>query len=441
MEKRILRFLLTVTIILFTGAIHTFAEPMFWSTEIFPLLEEEYHAHSASIVELPNGDLLAAWFQGSRGERKADDGAIWGARLRVGDTEWTAPFIMADVPGFPDINPVLFVDGQERLWLIWYTVLANVWESSLPKYRISENYMMPDGSPEWMWQEVLHVKVGDPFGEGLSPEDSFVKAIDEKMDDYIAYHIGLDGYTEEHKPEFEAAKEELLAKASGQALTLAPGVPSFRRLGWQTQNKPVILDTGRLIIPLYSDGFSFSVMAITDDCGETWEYSEPLVGLGNIQPTLAQKADGTLVAFMRDNGPPPKRIHFSESKDGGLTWGPVRYTELPNPGSAIDIVTLQGGEWLLVYNDLDDSRHRLAVSLSDDEGETWKWTRYIEIDTREPDPSLRRGGLTYFHYPSVIEGNDGTIHVVYSHHLNGVPGPQRNIKYARFNLEWLKMGQ
>src|SRR5665648_118663 len=37
---------------------------------VFPL--QEQHCHGSSIVELPNKDLLVAWFQGS-GERTADD--------------------------------------------------------------------------------------------------------------------------------------------------------------------------------------------------------------------------------------------------------------------------------------------------------------------------------------------------------------------------------
>lgn len=113
--------------------------------EIFPLVKQ--HVHASTIAELPNGDLLAAWFQGS-GERWADDVAIMGARLRSGEGKWSDPFMMADVPGFPDVNPVLFLDPQERLWLVWYTVIANQWETSLTKYRISENYMMPEGPPE-----------------------------------------------------------------------------------------------------------------------------------------------------------------------------------------------------------------------------------------------------------------------------------------------------
>ena len=48
---------------------------------LFPPQSE--HAHGSSIVQLSNGDVLAAWFQGS-GERKADDVLILGARLKKG---------------------------------------------------------------------------------------------------------------------------------------------------------------------------------------------------------------------------------------------------------------------------------------------------------------------------------------------------------------------
>ena len=71
---------------------------------IFPF--QEQHVHSSSIVELPNGDILACWFQGS-GERTANDVLINGSRLKKGETKWSEPFLMADTPGQPDCNPLL----------------------------------------------------------------------------------------------------------------------------------------------------------------------------------------------------------------------------------------------------------------------------------------------------------------------------------------------
>ena len=47
----------------------------FIQEQIFPLVKD--HVHGSTIAELPNGNLLAAWFQGS-GERWADDVRIMG---------------------------------------------------------------------------------------------------------------------------------------------------------------------------------------------------------------------------------------------------------------------------------------------------------------------------------------------------------------------------
>ena len=87
----------------------------------------------------------------------------------------------------------------------------------------------------------------------------------------------------------------------------------FYRLGWQPRCKPTVLPSGRILLPLYTDTFSVSVMAISDDSGRTWHASEPICGFGNIQPTVLRKNDGTLVAYMRENGPLNK-IRTSESR-------------------------------------------------------------------------------------------------------------------------------
>ena len=420
-------------------------KPVCKAMKIFPLVKQ--HVHGPAVVELPNGDLLAAWFQGS-GERWADDVAIMGSRLRAGAEKWSKPFVMADVPGFPDINPILFIDPQKRLWLLWYTVLANQWETSLPKYRISEDYTTQEGSPEWRWQEVLHVKPGDPAERGIQPGDRFVRSIERQIKDYSEYVLKTTAVSEKvARGSVDRWAEDLLAKergenmmrggrlydAKGRSTAQKMGYPYFRRVGWQTRNKATIIDNRRIIVPFYSDGFSFSLMAITDDGGQTWLFSEPLVGAGNIQPAIVEKTDGTLVAYMRDNGPPPQRIHISTSKDKGLTWGLVKDSDILNPGSAVDIVALQNGHWVLAYNDTERGRHSLAVSISTDEGQTWPTKRHIERDTRDMRIATSSA------YPTLIQGRNGTLHMVYSyHHKDRKGGPNETIKYFRFNEAWIR---
>lgn len=205
-----------------------------------------------------------------------------------------------------------------------------------------------------------------------------------------------------------------------------------RRLGWFTRAHPYILEDRTMLVGLYSDGFSFSLAALTDDWGETWRFSDPIVGGGNIQPSFARKKDGTLVAYMRDNGPPPKRVHVAESKDGGVTWGAVYdHAVLPNPGAGLELANLADGDWICIYNDTERGRHSLAVSISDDEGATWRWTRHLE----QTEPG--QGG---FHYPSIVPGHDGMLHASYSYFVPTPEGERKSIKYATFNKAWVVEG-
>ena len=413
--------------------------------EIFPTQEE--HTHGSTIVELPNGDMLAAWFQG-HGERWADDVRIMGARLLKGDDKWGKPFVMVDVPGFPDINPVLFIDKRETLWLVWYTVIANQWETSLPKYTISNNYMQKSGAPIWEWQDVIYFKPGDKTERGIQPNDKFVKSVSKQLEAQRTY-LKTKGASEEQLNMYDEFAKNTLSKANGENMKRSGrinindsvqkstelGYPYFRRMGWQTKNKPLQLGN-KIILPFYSDGLDFSIMAITEDYGKTWNFSAPLVGIANIQPSLALKKNGNIVAYMRDNGPAPKRHPISESTDGGLTWSDVVDSEIMNEGSGSDILTLSNGNWVLAYNDLENGRYSLAVSLSNDEGKTWKYTRHLAQDLNKDKDKRDK-----FSYPSIIQGKDGLIHIVYTYQIyNTHPFDEDNIKYARFSEDWIKEG-
>jgi predicted neuraminidase len=384
-------------------------EPFLTSELLFPL--EHWHNHASMVVELPGGGLLATWYHGS-GEREADDVVVLGARLKKGATAWSQPFLMADTPGYPDSNPTMFIDPKKRLWLLWPALLANEFHTALMKYKISADYER-DGAPRWDVSEVLHV----------TPGDEFVRAVTEDADRRLA-STSLDQRARDY---FELRKKHAADKL-------------FRRLGWMTRAHPYVLDGLRLIVPLYSDGFDLSLMAITDDWGATWKTSAPLVGLGNIQPSLARRKDGSLVAYMRDNGPPPKRLMISRSTDRGETWSTVEDTELPNPGSGAEVLVLQDGRWVLAYNDLEQGRYSLAISMSEDEGRTWRWTRHLERDT-SADPRQRGE----YHYPSIIQAADGTLHATYSYFAppaSVTPDaqkrlPRKSIKHAHFNEAWI----
>lgn len=383
---------------LFAGA----EEPLYEESFVFPLNEK--HSHAAGIVECPNGDLLVSWYWGS-GERKADDVAIYGSRKKKGSNKWEDHFLMADHPGFPDCNTCMMIDEKNRLWLFWPIIIDNNWESALTTFLISSDYMKPR-SPKWDHYGVIY----------LRPEN-----FEEK------YLKDLEYVLSKHDKPLTARQQKYIDTARSRA-----GDKLYQRLGWMTRCKPLVLPSGRILLPLYSDTFSNCLMAISDDNGRTWRAGrETMNGHGNIQAALMRKDDGTIVAYMRENGFTGK-IRVSESKDDGETWSPVYSSELPNPHSGLDAVRLQNGHWLLIYNDLEEGRNQLAVSISEDEGKSWKWTRHLE--------KYKDGG---YHYPAVIQGKDGMIHAIYTYSARkGPKGEKRgeNMKMTSFNEAWIQMG-
>jgi arylsulfatase A-like enzyme/predicted neuraminidase len=369
-------------------------KPELTSELVFPLHKQ--HNHAPGIVECPNGDLLVSWYRGS-GERSADDVAVYGARKRAGADKWSDAFLMADTPGFPDCNTAMWIDKNEKLWLFWPVILANSWESCLTHYRTSSDYQK-DGAPKWDWQGNIPLKPKDFEPVMLREFALWQKQIEDKTKLPVSLN------------------DEFVKKRVGDKL--------LSRLGWQPRCKPVVLSNGRIVLPLYSDTYSAGLMALSDDGGKTWFASAPLAGFGSIQPAVLERKDGSLVAYMRENGV-FKKVRACESKDRGETWGTVTSTELPNPGSGLDAVRLASGNWALIYNDTTKGRASLAVSLSDDEGKTWKWTRHLE-----------KHDTGSYHYPALIQAKDGALHAVYSYFV----ADGKSMKHARFTEAWVKDG-
>ncbi|HNY85420.1 MAG TPA: exo-alpha-sialidase [Candidatus Hydrogenedentes bacterium] len=392
--------------VLFCVALAAADAPVHEAEFIFPVNDK--HNHGSSIVQAPNGDLIACWFHGS-GERQSDDVMVQGSRRRAGSDTWEAPFVMADTPDLPDCNPVLFMDPKGKLWLFWVAIQDNQWGGALLKYRVSTDYT-GDGPPIWQWQDVIHTRPRDL-------EKRFLSLVD----------LGMEAFS----PMLDAAPEikEEVVKARERAQDKL-----HQRLGWMTRIHPLMVSEKRMLLGLYSDVFNCSVAAWTEDDGATWTCGTPildenLLKISNIQPAFAQKKDGTVVSFMRDNGL-PKRIRRAESKDLGDTWSAVESMDIWNPGSSVDVVVLKSGAWLLVCNDTTDGRHKLTVYRSEDEGATWPVKRALENEPEKEDGS--------FSYPSMIQAADGMVHVTYSHTRKGVKGS--TIKHARFNEAWLLAG-
>jgi predicted neuraminidase len=352
------------------------------------------HTHASSIVECPNGDLIACWYEGE-GD-KSRDVRIQAARLVHGDNEWSKDFLLADTPMLSDNNPCLFVDDQQRLWLFYYTLLGapeEPWDTAYLRYKISAQYQDASQPIVWNIQRDLPIIPNelDETIENLCNDKTLVS---------------------------QSEMTELCARAKAKLKSQLA-----RRLGWTTRVPPVTLSSGTILLPMASEIFGVAAMAITPDGGESWSFTKPIYGYGVEQPTVFERTDGSLVAYFRDFSPAGK-IRKSESFDSGLNWTPIVNTEFPNPGAGIAVLRLQNGHVVLIYNDCeDDPRNSLAITMSDDDGKTWKWKRHIE----------RVDGEGRFDYPAVIQSQDGRLHATYSFNL-------KTIKHVVLNEEWIKAG-
>lgn len=176
------------------------------------------------------------------------------------------------------------------------------------------------------------------------------------------------------------------------------------------KNKPVLLPSGVLLCPSSSEDQNWRVhFEQTGDWGKTWERTAAIndgVSDGAIQPSVLFHPGGKLQALCRSQK--AGFILETWSNDGGKSWSPLQNTNLPNPNSGTDAVTLRDGRQVLVYNPASPTpgqfggpRTPLEVAISDD-GKIWKTLAVLETEPGE------------FSYPAVIQTTDGLVHVTYT---------------------------
>jgi len=300
-------------------------------------------SHSSTIEELPNGDLIAAWFGGTI-ERHVDN-SIWVSRRENG--RWTPPVAVVDgsegeAEDHRTGNPVLFQPRTGPLMLFYKVVppansRASAWWGMLTT--------SPDGGKAW-----------------APPR-----------------RLGTDAALGGHPHLIGPVKNRPLQLADGAILCPS----STEHDGWRLH------------------------FELTRDLGRTWEVIGPVNSsrqLSAIQPSSLRHSDGRVQVLCRSQ---EGVIVQSWSSDSGRSWSPLIKTDLPNPNSGTDAVALADGRHLLVYNHtvkrgaFPSGRSMLNVALSDD-GIAWKPVLTLERDRGEfsyPYVIQSRDGRVHITYP------------------------------------------
>lgn len=168
------------------------------------------------------------------------------------------------------------------------------------------------------------------------------------------------------------------------------------------KNKPIELPGRRILCGSSTEHDGWRThFEWTQDAGRTWARTEAIPSggtIGAIQPALLRHPDGTVQAVGRSQ---QGKVWETYSRDQGATWSPLRLSDLPNPNSGLDAVTLADGRQVVVYNHTPRGRSPLNVAVSSD-GKQWQAALVLEDTPGE------------YSYPAVIQTADGLVHTTYT---------------------------
>ena len=284
------------------------ADPVFTTQTINPE-SRQAKSHSATLAELPDGSLVAAWYAGS-GEGAADV-AIYSSKRNAAGI-WSEPVAILTREGvMNDLrrnvislgNPLLLSDGGTHLGLLFVSIAAGRWSGSSMNLTWSE-----DGGTSW-----------GPVG-----------------------------------------KLTMNPLANLSALPRNPPAPLVGG-GWAVPVYEEFLGKFPEILWLQprGDGWSAAVSRIEG-------------GVYILQSALVPLAKDRAVSLFRDFRP-AQRMSAAWSDDAGRTWTKPAVTALPNRDSGLCAIRLTNGDLLCAFNDVSPGkRENLRLALSADEGRTWR---------------------------------------------------------------------
>jgi len=160
----------------------------------------------------------------------------------------------------------------------------------------------------------------------------------------------------------------------------------------------------------------------------------------------AECPDAHLIGFYRSRFADCIYKSLCQSSEG-TAWTKPQPTELPNNNSSIQCIRLSSGNLAMVFNpvsankplDLSNisnedlpswiiaARAPLCIALSEDNGNSWPHVRELQ----GKDAMYKKGLAREYSYPSLCQGHDGRIHVVYTY-------LRLCIKYLAIDEDWIK---
>lgn len=164
------------------------------------------------------------------------------------------------------------------------------------------------------------------------------------------------------------------------------------------RNRPTVLKDGRWFLPAYE--FSNDHYAYVESCDQGKSFVQKFAGkkieTDFDESMILERCDGSLLLMARAE----MRFGFiakCESFDGGKTWTDGELSDIRSPRTRFFLRRLPSGRVMLINNDNTGVRDRLLISLSEDDGKTWKYNLMLDerYDVSYPDMTVAPDGSFY----------------------------------------------
>lgn len=357
---------------------------------------------------LAPGDVVRAWASVDGGMHKT-----YGKENQpLGELPLTAPGVRKpdaahdNKDSLRDGIPAIAVSNEGRIWVTWY--------SSKTKSEDETNYVVLTSSTDGgsTWAEHL---ICDPDGFGMRRvfDPQVWIAPDGNLRWTWTDRVGNSKNTPDEDRLWMMTLDAETGATVEEPRVIATGVMAC---------KPTVLSNGDWLFPVARWKADPSACAyVSSDNGKTFVcrggLSLPSSLRGFDEHSIVQKSNGNLKLYFRAANSPDNCIWESESTDLGVTWSEAVPSVPQSLGTRNFVTKLSSGKWMMVKNgkrdELLDSRDRLTVLISEDEGETW--TDGVEIDSRS--------GCTY---PDGCQTEDGNIYIINDYDRTG----KREISYV-----------
>ena len=319
--------------------------------------------HAASMIALKDGAIRAFWFAGSR--EGAADVSIYSSVYDVRSANWSAPTLV--------IDRISAEKGLSR----YIAKLGNPVPARLADGRLQLLFVT--------------VSIGGWAGSSISSVTS---------------------------------DDEGLTWGNPQRLISSP----LLNLSTLVKSPSLAFTDGLLGLPAYHEWIGRFGELLRVDAGQVIDKRRMSSGRGAIQPLVFVNDAQDASAYFRQTRSAglPKQIPVSHTQNAGQTWQQSEDLVIANPNSAVTGLSLKSGARILVLNNIENSRYRLVLLMSDPKVEQWQTVEVLEDDEALPESQRKE-----FSYPYLITVNGDDAHLVYT-------WDRKKIRHRYFSSAWLK---